>query len=37
MTYDSVDDMMNPVRTVLLHGENISSDARVFMYQHPPS
>jgi hypothetical protein len=32
----TVDDMINPVRTVLLDGENISSDKSVFMYQHPP-
>jgi hypothetical protein len=30
MIYDSVDDTINPVRTVLLHGENISCDASVF-------
>ena len=37
MICDSVDDMINPARTVLLHGDNISSDASVFTYQHPLS
>ena len=35
MICDSVGDMINPLWSVLLHGENILPHASVCMYQNP--
>ena len=37
MICDSIGDMINPLRTVLLRDKNILPDASVCMYRNPPS